>query len=62
MRNDSLYADDDFLFELEFDANDFVEGYRERHGDYRLGRLEDDPEQMEYEETLELGMSLCEMD
>lgn len=59
MYADSLNLSDDFLgFDVEFDAEDFVMGYRERHGSYRVGRMEDDPDQMEYEEMLELGISL----
>lgn len=56
---DSLQISDElFGFDLEIDADDVIEGYRDRYGAYRVGRLEEDPEQMDYEEMLELGWAL----
>lgn len=51
----SLFVDleDDGLVDCEF-----VEGFRSRYGTYQFGHLEEDPEQLEYEELMNLGESL----
>lgn len=46
------------LFDLALDADEIVTNFRDRYGDYRLGRMEEDPEMSEYEEILDLGTSL----
>lgn len=49
------YLTDDLgLHELE----DFALGFRERYGTYQVGIIEEDPEMQEYEELLDLGLSL----
>lgn len=40
------------------DFDDFTMGFRDRYGTHRVGRYEEDPEMLEYEELLSLGMSL----
>jgi hypothetical protein len=46
------------LFELALDGDEIVTNFRDRYGDYRLGRMEEDPEMSEYEEIVDLGSSL----
>jgi hypothetical protein len=48
----------DALMLLQIDADEVIDGFRQRYGSYRVGRFEDDPEQLDYEETLDLGRSL----
>lgn len=40
------------------DLDDFTLGFRDRYGTHRIGSYEEDPEMMEYEELVSLGMSL----
>lgn len=48
------------LFEGPMEDFDlFVSEYRDRFGSYRCGRLEDDPSWDEYEDTVDLGLSLA---
>lgn len=49
---------DDELEALLVECDDIVEGFRARYGTHRIGRIEDDPQQMEYEELINLGSSL----
>ncbi|MGL4460596.1 MAG: hypothetical protein ACRC1K_16050 [Planctomycetia bacterium] len=56
MSNEMLafLTSDDFAI----DADEFTLNFRERYGSHGLGLVEEDPEQLEYEEMLELGQSL----
>ena len=57
MYDDVLAMDKEFeAFGLE--ADEIIEGFRDRYGAHRVGRLEEDPEMCDYEEVVELGRSL----
>lgn len=45
---------DDFLI----DGEDLILEFRDRYGEYRMGRIEADPEMGDYEETIDLALSL----
>lgn len=50
---------DDVEFERGFDMDDdCVMNYRERNGEYRLGRVEMDPEMDHFDELVHLARSL----
>ena len=56
----------DQLFDIDLEiaaytTEKFAIGYRDSHGSHSLGRLEEDPEMMEYEELLDLGECLAEL-
>ena len=57
-----MYVDDllmtDEFEDMAFGSHDFFVSFRDLNGTYRVGRLEDDPQMMEYEEIMELGYSL----
>ena len=57
MYNDDYEAIDAFDL-LGPSADDFCDGFRTRYGAYETGRPEEDPEQMEYEEMIELAEAL----
>lgn len=57
MAADTTYLMDE-LEELLLDADEIVVNFRDRYGDYHVGRIEDDPEMSEYEEILDLGVIL----
>lgn len=58
MNDDALFAGDELdLFLMDID--EVVVNYRHQYGEYRLGRLEQDPDMSEYEDTVELGRSLA---
>jgi hypothetical protein len=48
-----LAADD-----LFFDHEEVSDGFRQERGSHSAGRWEDDPEMTEYEDLMELGLSL----
>jgi hypothetical protein len=47
------------LDSLGLDHDRIVAGWLDRYGDYRMGRVEADPELAEYEELILLGRSLA---
>ncbi len=57
-----MYLDDvffaDLALETEFDCDEFRSNYRDAMGTYRVGSFELDPQMDEYEDLLDLGMSL----
>ena len=61
MYEDVVSFVDDFEL-LGPSADQFVDGFQERYGVYRAGCIENDPEQMQYEEMIDLGLSLGSTD
>lgn len=57
-----MYIDDvyfaDAINDLDLETEDFLEGFRAEFGTYHAGRLEEDPEMIEYEDLVDLGLSL----
>lgn len=49
----------DELAKLVLDGDEIVVNFRDRYGDHRVGRIEEDPEMSEYEEWMDLGASLA---
>jgi hypothetical protein len=54
---------DEILSEIEFEHgfemdDDCVVNYRDRHGSYRLGRVEEDPQMDSFDEMVSLAASL----
>lgn len=54
MRNDI----DLDLAHLDIDADEVIEGFRTRYGSYQVGSFEADPQQLEYDEMVDLAQSL----
>lgn len=54
----SAYDELEALFDDDFDFEEFVGGFEAQYGTYRVGRWEEDPEMLEYEEILDLGKTL----
>lgn len=58
----SLYFDDVYLpgGNDELDPCEVVAGFHSRYGSHSFGRVESDPEMLEYEELIDLGLSLSQ--
>ena len=56
--NADTFTFDDELEAYLIEADDVIEGFRDRYGEHRLGSFEDDPQMCEYEDRLDLAHAL----